>query len=204
MDKNFGLPKKHAIPKRLFDIFFSFAGLVLFSPIIAIAWVVASIDTRSNGLFVQQRIGLYGKCFNLIKIKTMVEVAGMNTTITSSNDRRITRSGRFLRKTKVDELPQLWNVLVGNMSFVGPRPDVTGYADNLQGEDRLMLSVRPGITGPASLKYRNEEEILAQQVDPAVYNDEVIWPDKVRINREYVKNFSLTREFYFIWKTLFS
>ena len=129
-------------------------------------------------------------------------VKGVETTVTSSNDARITTTGAFFRKTKIDELPQLWNVLVGEMSFVGPRPDVPGYADRLQGEDRIVLSIRPGITGPAQLAYKNEEEILANQDDAVKYNDEIIWPDKVRINREYIEDYSLVKDFYYIWKTI--
>ena len=190
--------------KRTLDFSLSFFGLLLFLPIIMVAWLIAAIDTRSNGLYAQSRIGRYGVPFRLLKIKTMVQVEGLDTTITTANDLRITRSGRFFRKTKIDELPQLWNVLVGEMSFVGPRPDVPGYADRLEGEDRLILSVRPGITGPATLKYRNEEELLAQQEDPRRYNDEIIWPDKVRINLEYIRNYSFRKEFFYIWKSVVS
>lgn len=123
--------------------------------------------------------------------------------ITTSNDSRLTNMGRFLRKTKLDELPQLWNVLVGEMSFVGPRPDVQGYADQLKGEDRIILSVKPGITGPASLAYKNEEELLAQQNNPKAYNDTVIWPDKVRLNKIYVEHYNLKKDIYYIFKTVF-
>ena len=188
--------------KRLFDIVGSVFGLSVVLFIIFIAWIVATIETRSNGFFVQQRVGKDSKLFNVIKIKTMKIVKGVETTVTSSNDARITTTGAFFRKTKIDELPQLWNVLVGEMSFVGPRPDVPGYADRLQGEDRIILSIRPGITGPAQLAYKNEEEILANQDDAVKYNDEIIWPNKVRINREYIEGYSLFRDFYYIWKTI--
>jgi lipopolysaccharide/colanic/teichoic acid biosynthesis glycosyltransferase len=134
----------------------------------------------------------------------MRDVPGMDTTVTTGTDRRITRLGRLWRKTKIDELPQLINVLKGDMSFVGPRPDVPGYADRLEGEDRIVLSVRPGITGPATLKYRNEENLLAEQENPRQYNDEVLWPDKVRLNREYVRNWSFGTDFRYIWKTIVS
>jgi lipopolysaccharide/colanic/teichoic acid biosynthesis glycosyltransferase len=126
------------------------------------------------------------------------------TSVITANNPRITKIGRFLRKTKLDELPQLWNVLLGNMSFVGPRPDVPGFADKLQGEDRIVLSIRPGITGPASLAFRNEEELLAQQENPEQYNREIIWPEKVRINKEYIRNYSLWLDIKIIWKTVFS
>ena len=188
--------------KRGFDIIVSFLGLTFSWWLIFIAWVIATFETKSNGFFIQKRVGKNGKIFNVIKIKTMKKVEGVDTTITSSNDVRITKSGKFFRDTKIDELPQLINVLIGDMSFVGPRPDVPGYADKLEGEDRIVLSIRPGITGPASLKYKNEEEILASQNDPKWYNDKIIWPDKVRINKEYIKNWSLKKDIEYIIKTV--
>jgi lipopolysaccharide/colanic/teichoic acid biosynthesis glycosyltransferase len=188
--------------KRGFDIVVSFLGLTFSWWVIFIAWVIATFETKSNGFFIQKRVGKNGKIFNVIKIKTMKKVEGVDTTITSSNDVRITKSGKFFRDTKIDELPQLINVLIGDMSFVGPRPDVPGYADKLEGEDRIVLSIRPGITGPASLKYKNEEEILASQNDPKWYNDKIIWPDKVRINKEYIKNWSLKTDIEYIIKTV--
>jgi lipopolysaccharide/colanic/teichoic acid biosynthesis glycosyltransferase len=192
----------YKIVKRSFDIFFALFGLVLLSPIILLSYIVAAFETLSNGFFVQQRVGMNGYVFSVVKIKTMKSLAGENSTITSSNDVRITKSGIFFRKTKIDELPQLWNVLIGQMSFVGPRPDVPGYADRLQGKDRVILSVRPGITGPAQLAYKNEEEILAKQDDMVKYNNEVIWPDKVSINIKYTDNPSFFRDLYYIWKTI--
>jgi len=142
-----------------------------------------------------------GKLFDVFKIKTMKPVDGLDTTITTSNDMRITKSGKFFRDTKIDELPQLFNVLFGSMSFVGPRPDVKGYADELKGDDRIILSIRPAITGPASIKYKNEEEILAKVDNPKEYNDTVIWRDKVKINKEYIKNWSLKKDIEYILKT---
>lgn len=188
--------------KRSFDIIVSFFGLLFSLWLILIAWIIATFETKSNGFFIQKRVGKNGKFFNVIKIKTMKKVEGVDTTITSSNDVRITKSGKFFRDTKIDELPQLINVLLGDMSFVGPRPDVSGYADKLEGEDRIVLSIRPGITGPASLKYKNEEEILSSQSDPKWYNDKIIWPDKVRINKEYIKNWSLKKDIEYIIKTV--
>jgi len=193
---------KDTLLKRLFDIALSLLALVLLGWIMVIAWIVATIETRSNGLFMQQRIGRRGKPFWIFKIKTMKPVAGVETTVTTSKDRRITKSGAFFRRTKIDELPQLFNVLLGQMSFVGPRPDVKGFADTLEGEDRVVLEVPPGITGPASLKYKNEEELLAQQSDPQRYNQEVIWPDKVAINRDYVKQWSLLKDIAYIIQTI--
>ncbi len=188
--------------KRVFDFVLAVIGIVLTWWIMVIALVVASFETRSFGLFMQERIGRDGKPFKVFKIKTMRPITGVETTITTANDMRITKSGKFFRDTKIDELPQLFNVLFGEMSFVGPRPDVAGYADKLEGEDRKVLSIRPGITGPASLKYKNEEQILAQQADPKNYNDTVIWPDKVKINRHYIENWSLKKDIEYIIKTI--
>ena len=194
--------KSQEILKRLFDIFFSFLGLVFSFIVIFIAWILASFETRSNGFFIQKRVGKSGQLFSVIKIKTMKKVDGIDTTITSSSDVRITKSGKIFRDTKIDELPQLWNVLIGEMSFVGPRPDVPGYADVLEGDDRIILSIRPGITGPASIKYKNEEEVLSLQKNPKDYNDNVIWPDKVTINKEYIRNWSLQNDIKYIIKTI--
>ena len=195
------MTKRDRFVKRLFDIVFSFIGLLFTWPVILIAWLVASIETRSNGFFLQKRVGKDGKLFTIIKVKTMYANKKGNS-VTTANDERITKSGRFFRKYKIDELPQLINVLKGDMSFVGPRPDVPGYADKLEGEDRIILSVRPGITGPATLKYRNEEKILASVDDPKKYNDDVIWPDKVKINKEYIKNWSFKKDLEYIIKTI--
>ncbi len=188
--------------KRTFDVVVSFFGLLATWWIILISWTVASLETSSNGFFFQKRVGKNGKLFSAIKIKSMKKVEGLDTTITVLNDARITRSGQFFRNTKIDELPQLINVLYGSMSFVGPRPDVEGYADKLHGDDRIILSIRPGITGPASLKYKNEEEILSEQEDPRKYNDEVIWPDKVKINKAYIENWSFKQDIVYIIKTI--
>jgi lipopolysaccharide/colanic/teichoic acid biosynthesis glycosyltransferase len=188
--------------KRGFDFLGAAFGLALTIWIILPAWVLASIDTRKNGFFTQDRVGRDGRIFRVIKIRTMREIPGMSTTVTTGRDQRITPLGRFWRKSKIDELPQLINVFKGDMSFVGPRPDVPGYADRLQGDDRIVLSVRPGITGPATLKYRDEEALLAEQADPERYNNEVLWPDKVRINREYVENWSFLGDVRYIWETV--
>ncbi|MBT6048353.1 MAG: sugar transferase [Candidatus Scalindua sp.] len=189
--------------KRFFDISMSFIGLILSGWIIVLAFFLATIDTRKGGIFTQSRIGQYGKPFKVIKIRTMRDVRGIDTNVTTLNDPRITKLGFFFRKTKIDELPQLINVLQGKMSFVGPRPDVSGYADKLNGDDNIILSIKPGITGPASLKYRNEEELLAEQADPEKYNREVLFPDKVRLNREYIDNYSFCKDMKYIWETAF-
>lgn len=189
--------------KRLFDLFFSFLGLVFLGWLIVLAYFFASIDTRANGIFLQDRVGKGGRIFKVIKIRTMVANSLTSSTVTTSTDLRITPLGGILRRLKIDELPQLINVFLGHMSFVGPRPDVPGFADRLQGEERLLLSVRPGITGPATLKYRNEEKLLAAQNDPERYNEEIIWPDKVRINLDYIRTWSLAKDISYIWQTIF-
>jgi lipopolysaccharide/colanic/teichoic acid biosynthesis glycosyltransferase len=188
--------------KRAFDIVAALAGLIVVSPIICICWIVAALETRSNGFFIQKRIGRHGRIIHVCKIKTMYPANGRRSPIASRNLSSITRSGRLFRKYKLDELPQLFNVLVGSMSIVGPRPDVPGYADRLQGRDKVILMLRPGITGPASIKYKDEESILAGVDDPETYNDRVIWPDKVRINREYFVNYSLLRDVKYIVHTI--
>ena len=188
--------------KRIFDIILSIIGILLTFWIIFISFIIASIETKSFGIFIQKRVGKDAKKFSVFKIKTMKSIDGVDTTITTANDMRITQSGKFFRDTKIDELPQFFNVLFGSMSFVGPRPDVEGYADKLKGQDRLLLTVRPGITGPASIKYKNEEELLSKQVNPKEYNDKVIWIDKVVINLEYIKNWSLKKDIQYIIKTV--
>ncbi len=138
----------------------------------------------------------------MYKFRTMTPGHG-GSSVSVKGENRITPFGATLRKYKLDELPELWNILVGDMSFVGPRPDVPGYADKLTGNDREILKLKPGITGPASIKYANEEELLALQDDPIRYNDEVIFPDKVRINRQYLQERSFWGDLGWIWRTLF-
>ena len=201
-NKIIGISRFNAVIKLTSDITLAIIGLSLTWWIIIIAAVLAGFDTRLNGFFTQIRVGKNGKLFKVIKIRTMKIDNGISTTVTTGNDSRITRLGSILRKTKIDELPQLINVLLGQMSFVGPRPDVPGYLDSLEGEDRIILTLRPGITGPATLYYRNEEELLSQQKDPEKYNREIIFPHKVKINKEYVLNYSLWKDLYYIYKTV--
>ena len=198
------MSRTDSLIKRMFDIVTSLLGLVLAMPVIGICWIVAAIETRSNGFFIQKRIGRHGRPIRVCKIKTMYSSQSKRSPIASDNISSVTRSGAFFRKYKLDELPQLFNVLLGNMSIVGPRPDVPGYADTLTGNDRIILSLRPGITGPASIKYKNEETVLADVDDPAFYNDRIIWPDKVRINKEYAQNYSFWRDMKYIMQTIFS
>lgn len=189
--------------KRLFDIVVATVGLILTWWIILLAALVAWLDTGESGLFVQNRVGRFGRPFKLFKIRTMKSSTQFHTTVTTIDDRRITRSGRVLRKAKIDELPQLVNVLVGQMSIVGPRPDVAGFADKLKGEDRAILQLRPGITGPATLKYRDEETLLAAVDDAETYNREVIFPHKVQINLDYIRNYSVVGDFKYMIATVF-
>lgn len=196
------LSNSQAMVKRTFDILVSVVGLTLSWWAVALTWLVVAIETKSNGFFIQQRIGRYGRPISIVKIKTMRTIPGVSTSVTSGDDPRILTTGRFLRKYKLDELPQLWNVLIGDMSLVGPRPDVPGFADELCGIDRSLLNVRPGITGPASIKYKNEEVLLSRQADPETYNREVIWPDKVRINVNYIRNWSLFKDVRYIMQTI--
>lgn len=197
-----GLSPQQRWLKRSFDVIVALIGLLLSSWLILLAWLLSTLSTGYNGFFTQQRVGMGGRIFSVIKLRTMKVLQEPGTTVTIDNDPRITHLGKILRKTKIDELPQLLNVLVGDMSLVGPRPDVPGFADKLEGPDRIILTVRPGITGPATLKYRREEEMLAAQPDPERYNREVIYPDKVRINREYVEHYSFAKDLIYILHTL--
>ena len=161
----------------------------------------ASFSTKKSGIFTQIRIGQQAKPFTIYKIRSMkVETEDY---ITTKNDKRITKFGTFLRKYHLDELPQIYNVFMGTMSFVGPRPDVKGYADELKGDDRIILTVKPGITGIATLQFRNEEALLAIQKKPKQYNDEVLWQQKIELNKTYIKNWSLIGDIKYILKTLF-
>ena len=176
--------------KRSFDIFASATGLLFLGWMIAIGWVVATLDTRKNGFYFQPRIGFQGKTFHLIKLRTMRDMPGAQSTVTVKGDPRITFVGSLLRRWKLDELPQLANVLLGDMSLVGPTK-------------ALLLSVRPGITGPATIAYRNEEDILSKQPDPEKFNDTVIYPEKVRLNIAYIGNWGFWTDIKYILKTIF-
>lgn len=197
--------------KFLFDRLVSFIGLILISPVLLV--VACLIRHKMPGgpvLFRQRRVGQHGRLFTVYKFRSMsvkkeAEEASRDssqTSIASAEQSRITPLGEKLRRYKLDELPELWNVLKGDMSFVGPRPDVPGYADRLQGEDREILKLKPGITGPASLKYRNEEELLSSVDDPQRYNDEVIFPDKVRLNLYYLHHYSFYKDIQMIFCTV--
>lgn len=188
--------------KWLFDRVFSLIGLILLSPLFVVVAILIRVKMPDGPiLFKQIRVGRYGKPFTLYKFRSMVvDHTGSNVSV--AGEARITPLGAKLRKYKLDELPQLWNVFIGDMSFVGPRPDVPGYADKLEGEESIILKLRPGITGPASLKYKNEEELLASVADPEKYNDEVIFPDKVKINMQYYYHWSFLGDIKYIAKTI--
>ncbi|MCP4772059.1 MAG: sugar transferase [Planctomycetes bacterium] len=188
--------------KRCFDLLLAIFGLVTCGWLILLGWLAARLSTGESGMFRQQRVGKDGKVFRIAKLRTMRSGTGAETTCTSADDPRITKVGRWLRVFKLDELPQLWNVLLGEMSFVGPRPDVPGFADALEGEDRVLLSLRPGITGPASLLFHDEEQLLNAVEDPETYNREVLWPAKVQLNLHYLKHYSLLRDLAYIFATV--
>lgn len=175
----------------MFDLLFSIIGLSFLSWFLIILILLAYFDT-GKGIFFQKRIGQYGKPFNIYKICSI-----------NSSSGTISSYGKFIRKFKIDELPQLLNVLLGQMSFVGPRPDIPGYYDTLNGEDRKILELKPGLTSEASLKYYNEESILKNKVEPLEYNDTVIFPDKVKMNLQYYNKQSFSEDLKIIFKTIF-
>lgn len=182
------------ILKYIFDRLTAFIGLLFLWPVLIA--VAIKIKVKMPGgpvLFTQKRVGHHGRLFTMHKFRSMT-VSHSGSSVSVAGEARITPLGAMLRKYKLDELPELWDVLIGNMSFVGPRPDVPGYADQLQGEDRRILELRPGITGPASLKYRDEEELLATVENPQEYNDKVIYPDKIRINLYYLQHYSFVKD----------
>lgn len=188
--------------KRLFDVFIAFTLWIALSPLFLLVAILIMLFVPGPVFFKQKRVGQGGELFTMVKFRTML-VGHAGSTVTVKGQERITPLGAVLRKYKLDELPELWNILKGDMSFVGPRPDVPGYADKLEGENRLILRLKPGLTGPASLKYAREEEILAAAGDPQKYNDEVIWPDKVKINLDYYHKRSFYEDLLIILRTVF-
>ena len=178
--------------KRIFDIVFSIFALLMTGWLLLICYVIATLETFSNGLFLQKRVGQYGKVFTIFKLKTIHPKTG-----------QVTFFGGFFRKYKVDELPQFFNVLLGHMAVVGPRPDVEGYYDQLQGESRKILELKPGLTSEASIKYYNEDQLLDQQENPLIYNDTVLFPDKIKMNLKYYYHHNLIVDLKIIFKTIF-
>ena len=189
--------------KRVFDIVSSFIGLILIMPVLLIVSVLIRIKMSKPVFFKHERIGRFGIPFTMYKFRTMVN-DHHNGSISVLGEKRITKLGAVLRKYKIDELPELWNILKGDMSFVGPRPDVKEYCDRLEGEEKLILNLRPGLTGLASLKYKNEEQLLSRVKDPVAYNNDVIWPDKVKINLDYYHHTTFLKDIRIILRTFLS
>ncbi len=188
--------------KFIFDRGMAMVGLLVLWPVLLVVAVMIRVKMPGGPvIFRQKRVGQNGRLFTMYKFRSMTVGHG-GSSVSVAGESRITPLGAKLRHYKLDELPELWNVLIGDMSFVGPRPDVPGYADQLKGEDREVLKLRPGITGPASLKYRDEEDLLARQPDPQKYNDEVIFPDKVRINLYYLHHYSFIKDIEMIFCTV--
>ncbi|NNE32925.1 MAG: sugar transferase [Winogradskyella sp.] len=165
---------------------------------ILILIAIATLDTKECGIYSQMRVGQNAKLFRIYKIRTLKNEKHQLGHL----ERSATHLGKVLRRTRVNELPQLFNVLIGDMSFVGPRPDLQGFADELEGEDQIILMVKPGITGPATIKYKNEERVLKRQNDPEHYNRTIIWADKVKINKKYVENYSFYLDLALIIKSI--
>ena len=180
--------------KWIFDRIVSLIGLLFLWPVFIVVAILIKVKMPGGPvLFTQKRVGQYGHLFTMCKFRSMT-VSHSGSSVSVAGESRITPLGATLRKYKLDELPELWNVLKGDMSFVGPRPDVPGYADKLEGHDKDILKLKPGITGPASMKYRDEEELLANVDDPQKYNDEVIYPDKIRMNLYYLEHYSFIKD----------
>lgn len=188
--------------KYVFDRLMALVGLLVLWPVLLVVAILIKVKMPGGPvIFRQKRVGRNGKLFTMYKFRSMTVGHG-GSSVSVAGESRITPLGAKLRHYKLDELPELWNVLIGDMSFVGPRPDVPGYADQLKGADRDVLKLRPGITGPASLKYRDEEDLLAGKEDPQKYNDEVIFPDKVRINLYYLHHYSFLKDIEMIFCTV--
>lgn len=188
--------------KRVFDLLAALIALVILLPLSILIIILIKVEGTGQVFFTQKRVGQYGKLFTIVKFRTMYSNHKGNS-ISIKGESRVTPLGKILRKFKLDEIPEFWNVIKGDMSIVGPRPDVLGYADKLMAENKKILQLKPGITGPASLKYANEEKILSLVSEPIKYNDEFIYPDKVQTNLEYYYNHSFWGDIKIIWKTIF-
>ena len=189
--------------KRLFDLIFAIFGLILLLPFFLAISILIKIDSKGSVFFIQDRVGQDAFLFKIIKFRTMITSEEIKSTISIKGDVRVTKFGEILRRYKIDELPELINIVRGEMSFVGPRPDVPGYADKLNGDARNILKLKPGITSLASLKYSNEELLLSQQKNPIDYNNNIIYPDKVKMNLNYYKNHNLWIDIKIIFATIF-
>ena len=197
------MSKINQIVKRIFDFLVSLVGVIILSPIFIIVSIAIKLDSKGNILFLQKRVGRYGKEFNIYKFRTMVtDAEKLGKQITIGNDNRITKVGAFLRKFKIDELPQLFNVLLGDMSLVGPRPEVPKYVALYNDEQKRVLSIRPGITDMASLRYKDENDILGKVDNPEEYYINVIMKDKLSLNLEYIEKSNVFFDIYLIVKTI--
>lgn len=177
--------------KRIFDFLLAVLGLLVFGWLMLILMLLARIDTGESGIFKQKRIGQFGRPFQILKIRTI-----------HPKNHRISGLGKALRSYKLDELPQLVNIIKGDMSFVGPRPDVPGYYDLLEGESRKILNLKPGLCSRATIKYINEEEILLLKENPLRFNDEVIFPEKIKLNLDYYYKQSVKEDLNILFLTL--
>lgn len=201
--RHHALPPFSAALKRGFDLFVALLIAPMVLPVTLVLIFCARISTGQSGLFSQRRVGLFGEFFTVYKIRSMRPIEGIVTTVTTSGDPRITKFGRFIRRTKLDEFPQLWNVIRGDMSFVGPRPDVPETYADLAESDAALLCMRPGITGPATILFRNEEEELRNAANPEAHNRDVIFPAKVASNISYAANWSVTSDLVILLRTVF-
>ena len=186
------MTKSEIIFKRIFDLFLSLFGLLFLGWFIFLCAFISFYFTKKNGFFKQKRVGQFGNLFYIYKIRT----------INLNSSENFNKYSRFLRKSKIDELPQLLNVLLGEMSFVGPRPDIIGFADQLKGDEKKILLLKPGITGPASIFFKNEEQLLNSQNNKIKYNREIIWPKKVSLNMKYIEEYSFKNDLLFLFKTI--
>ena len=185
-------PHLSTMIKRFFDVLFSCLGLIFLAPIFLIVAIIIKFDSKGPVLFIQPRVGLHNKNFNIYKFRTMYTESDKKGLLTIGNrDSRVTNVGYFLRRYKIDEFPQLVNILLGDMSFVGPRPELRKYVDYYPEEDMVLFSVRPGITGLASIEFRNEVELLKAAKNPEEYFIESIIPEKNRLNKIYIEQYSL-------------
>ncbi|MGG7058002.1 sugar transferase [Clostridium tertium] len=195
--------KLNQVVKRIFDFLLSLFGIIILSPIFIIVSIAIKLDSKGRILFLQKRVGRYGKEFNIYKFRTMVtDAEKLGKQITVGKDNRITKVGAFLRKFKIDELPQLFNVLKGDMSLVGPRPEVPKYVALYNKEQRKVLDIRPGITDMASLRYKDENDILGKVDNPEEYYINVIMKDKLNLNLEYIEKSNVFFDIYLIIKTV--
>lgn len=193
----------NSFAKSAFDRIFGVIGFVLLSPFLAVIALLVRLTSPGPVLFLQERVGKNGKPFRIMKFRTMVEGAEeMGLKITVGNDARVTRVGETLRKFKLDELPQILNIVKGEMSFVGPRPEVPKYVAHYTQEQKKVLSIKPGVTDLASIKYRKESELLGQSQDPEKTYLEEIMPEKLRINLDYVERASLAYDVRLLWMTV--